>query len=281
MEEERVKCPYCSELIIVDAKKCRFCGEWFKGKNKSDVDDRIKLFQPLHKISEKPPEPKVQRKIEEPVHDLSDNNIKKPGVIPLSGKPKVNSLRIVLIIAYIGIIIGFVFYERSAQRVLYSGQELEEQEKYQEASEEYIQVIKEYRLSFAVVEAQRSLRRILPRLENKVDIDNVYWLPFVSWPVCSVLLFFIFVTRFHRAGIAFLSFLLLLLGIFGSVLQITWYGLISIEPLVGVIQHFKKEPIEIFIASYLLITVTALMSLTVARKVPFGHHILEAKKNGS
>ena len=29
MTQERIKCPFCSELILRDAIKCRFCGEWF------------------------------------------------------------------------------------------------------------------------------------------------------------------------------------------------------------------------------------------------------------
>ncbi|MBN1806218.1 MAG: hypothetical protein JW837_13300 [Sedimentisphaerales bacterium] len=279
MEEERIKCPYCSELIMVGAKKCRFCGEWFKDKNKPDVNN-TGIFQLLRETSEKPPEPKAQREIEEPIFDLSDNNIKKPGVIPLDRKPKIYGFRLVLTIAYIGVIVGFVFYERSAHKVLHSGQAEEQLAKFQDAGEKYIQVIKEYRLSFAVIEAQKSLERVQARLESKVNIYSVYWLPFVSWPVCSVLLFLIFVTRIHRAGIAFLAFVLLLLGIFGSVIQLSWYGLISIEPLVGVIQHFKKEPTGIFIASYLLVIVTAIMALTSTRKFPFGYHILEAKRNG-
>ena len=28
MTQERVKCPFCTELIMRDAVKCRFCREW-------------------------------------------------------------------------------------------------------------------------------------------------------------------------------------------------------------------------------------------------------------
>ena len=83
MDEDRIKCPYCSEQIIVDAKKCRFCGEWFTEKKKDDVDIS-KLLEPLRKIPDKPPKPKVQVNIEESACDLSNDNIKTPGVIPLS-----------------------------------------------------------------------------------------------------------------------------------------------------------------------------------------------------
>ena len=280
MDEERIKCPYCSEQILIDAKKCRFCGEWFIDKKKADVD-KSKIFQPLRETSVESPKPKLQRKIEEPAFDLSKSNIEKPGVIPLGRQHRTHWSRIILTIAYIVIIAGFVIYERNAHKVLKSGQELEKLEKFQEARDEYLRITGEYRLSFAVIEAQKDLQRVQEQLEDKESIDNVYWLPFVAWPVCSVLLFLIFVTRIHRAGIAFLSFVLLLLGIFGSVIQLNWYGLISIEPLAGIIQKFENEPTGIFIASYLLLIATAIMTLTKTRKFPFGHHILESKQNGS
>jgi hypothetical protein len=280
MEGERVKCPYCSELIIIDAKKCRFCGEWFIEKKKPEVNGNIKIIHPLREASDQRPKPKPQRKIEKPSYDLSDDNIKKPGVIPLGRNRRINWSRLMFSIVYIGIIVAFVVYEMNAQKVLTNGHELEKVEKLQEARDEYLKVTNDYRLSFAVIGAQSDLERIQAQLEDKVSIDSVYWLPFVTWPVCSVLLFLIFVTRIHRAGIAFLAFLLLLLGIFGSVLQLSWYGLISIKPLEGVIQQFEKEPMGIFFASYLLLIVTAIMTLTATRRFPFGHYILEAKKNG-
>ena len=40
-EEERMKCLYCSEQILADAKKCRFCGEWFGEKYKPSVNSDL------------------------------------------------------------------------------------------------------------------------------------------------------------------------------------------------------------------------------------------------
>jgi uncharacterized membrane protein YvbJ len=35
MEETR-KCPYCSEQILITAKKCKHCGEWLEEVNKRE-----------------------------------------------------------------------------------------------------------------------------------------------------------------------------------------------------------------------------------------------------
>ncbi|UCE49676.1 MAG: hypothetical protein JSW47_05920, partial [Phycisphaerales bacterium] len=42
MTQERVKCPFCSELILRDAIKCRFCGEWF-----SEPDQDVEAGGPV------------------------------------------------------------------------------------------------------------------------------------------------------------------------------------------------------------------------------------------
>ena len=33
--DEEIECPFCAEKIKASAKKCRFCGEWLDGKNQS------------------------------------------------------------------------------------------------------------------------------------------------------------------------------------------------------------------------------------------------------
>ena len=277
MKEERINCPYCSELILQDARKCRFCGEWFTEKNKPDIHSDLTVSELSQETQDKQSEPEFQEAVKESPKELVESPAERsrPSLSPK--KCRISWLRIILTIVYIGIIIALVIYERNAHKELNRGQGLENLQKYQEAGEKYREVIEEYELSFAVIEARKNLRRVEGQLGNDFSIEDVYWLPFITWPVCSVLLFLVFVTRILRPGMAFLAFLFLLLGIFGSVLQLAWYGLISIEPIAVIVQEFAAEPKAAFIASYIMLIITAMMTLTATRKLPFGYHSMAAK----
>ncbi len=277
MKEERIKCPYCSELILGDAQKCRFCGEWFAEKNKPDVHSDLTVSWPSQDTQDKQSEPELKEAVKESQKELFEGPVERPRPSLSPTKRRIAWLRIILTIVYIGIIIAFVIYERNAHEVLNRGRGLENLQEYQEAREKYREVIEEYQLSFAVIEARKNLRRVEEHLGNDFSIDDVYWLPFITWPVCSVLLFLVFLTRIHRPGMAFLAFLLLLLAIFGSVLQLAWYGLIPIEPIAVIVQAFVAEPKGTFVTSYIMLIITAMMTLTATRKFPFGYHRMADK----
>ncbi len=231
------------------------------------------IFPELEEAVREPPKEPVESPIDKPVERPVERRV--PSLSPR--KRRIGWLRIILTIVYMGVIIAFVIYERNAHEELNRGRESDNLQKYQEAREQYREVIEEYQLSFAVIEARKNLRRVEDQLGNDFSIDDVYWLPFVTWPVCSVLLFLVFVTRILRPGMAFLAFLLLLLGIFGSVLQLAWYGLIPIEPMAVIVQEFASEPKGTFVTGYIMLIITAMMTLTATRKLPFGHHSMAAK----
>lgn len=278
MEEKRIKCPYCSEQILADAKKCRFCGEWFTEGKKPAVNSGLTTTQAPEDTQEPQAKPELQKAVKEPHKELVESSGQTSKAEPPKKKRRIAWLRIILSTVYLGIIIVFVIYERNAHGVLHSGQGLESQQKYQEAREKYKEVIKGYGFSLAVIEAREGLHRVEDQLGNKFSIiDNVYWLPFIAWPICSVLLFLVFLTRVHRPGLACLAFLLLVLAICGSVLQLGWYGLISFEPLAEIVQELVAKPAGVFIASYILIIITAMMTLTAPRKVPFGYQRVSTK----
>jgi hypothetical protein len=277
MKEERIKCPYCSELILEDAIKCRFCGEWFTEKNKPGINSDITVSQPSRDTQDKQSEPELKEAVREPQKEHVESPVERPRPSLSPKKCRISWLRIILTIIYVGIIIAFVIYERNAHEVLNCGRGFENLQEYQEAREKYRDVIEEYQLSFAVIEARKNLWRVEEHLGNNFSIDDVYWLPFITWPVCSVLLFLVFITRILRPGMAFLAFLLLLLGLFGSVLQLAWYGLIPSESIAVIVQEFVSEPKGTFVTSYIMLIITAMMTLTATRKLPFGHHCMAAK----
>ena len=277
MKEERIKCPYCSELILEDAQKCRFCGEWFAERNKPDVHRDLSVSRPSQDTQDKQSEPELKEAVRESQKELVESPVEKSRSSLSPQKCRIAWLRIILAIVYIVIIIAFVIYERNAHEVLNRGRGLENLQKFAEARDNYKEVREGYGLSFAVIEARKNLRRVEEQVGNNFSIDDVYWLPFIIWPVCSVLLFLVFLTRILRPGMAFLAFLLLLLGLFGSVLQLAWYGLISIEPIDVIVQEFITEPKGAFVTSYIMLIITAMMTLTATRKVPFGYHSMAAK----
>ncbi len=272
--EERIKCPYCSEQILADAVKCRFCGEWFRDKDKIGAKSGITVLRPSREISKKRSVPEFRETLREPQQVPVKKPAERPRGVPYRQKRRTPWLRILLTVVYAGIIIAFVFYERHAHEVLRDGQALENLEKSEEAQQKYGEIIEKYWLSFAEIEARRGLSRINP--DNKPRIDDIYLLPLFAWPVCLVLLFLVFITRILRPGMAFITLLLVLLAIVGTVFQFTWCGLILSEPLIAIVQEFVAEPKGIFVLSYLMIFITALMTLTATRKSPFGFNNIPA-----
>ncbi|MBL7143119.1 MAG: tetratricopeptide repeat protein [Phycisphaerae bacterium] len=62
MKEKRIKCPYCSEQILADVKKCPFCGEWFTEKHKPAVNSSSITTQGSELKQELPAEPEERMK---------------------------------------------------------------------------------------------------------------------------------------------------------------------------------------------------------------------------
>jgi len=67
-----------------------------------------------------------------------------------------------------------------------------------------------------------------------------------------------------RPGIALIVLLLMVVAIAGTVAQLVRCGLISLTPVAEVAQVLA--PMEAYCASYLLVGLTALMTLTATRK---------------
>jgi hypothetical protein len=278
MAEDRIKCPFCAELIQPDAKKCRFCGEWLVGEK------MIRESRPPRESPKLPEDEQDQRQDSEAERSESES----PGSVqalkaePTSTKKERRFpwLRIILFIAYAIIIVTLACSERKAQRILQKAQTQEKDQDYQVAFKSYFHIVDAFPYSWAFIKAQEGVERLsnsyglpLPRpswldpiedvLGHEANVCEVYPLSFLLWPVCAVLLALVFLTRLLRPGTAFIVLLLLAVAIGGSVVQLSWYGRILSEP---VIEGLKNKPVFIYFASYVLLIITALMTLTATRK---------------
>jgi len=278
MSEERIKCPICAELIKLGAKKCRFCGEWLAEEKEPVADDGLGgEIEPESSVQEE--NDKVEETVEEP-------DEQKPVAETATESPKAELVkkceqppwfRIILIILYIGITIALVVSERNAYELLCSAQVSESDGKYEEALKAYHEITERYLLSFAVIEALEGIHRIekmegFEPPETREDEPDTYWLPFVVWPACSVLLFLVFLTRLGRPCSAFLAFLIMVAAIAGSLTQLAWYGLVPSETIAKAAGEIMKEPVPVYISSYVLLIATALLTLSGTRK----HKIAQA-----
>jgi hypothetical protein len=197
MTNERFKCPFCSELILRGAIKCRFCGEWLRKPGQDtktggpiqdcDLDDLGRESYPLVVKSSQDDFPSFQerRQIddqplgadddhgEERAENVEAEQENPPAriakeVVPAehrelglvakgSGVPW---LRALLLIFYLGIIAALVVAEFNAYETLRDARAKEDAEDPNAAFAEYRAVRNTYPFTFASIEAQENLRRL-------------------------------------------------------------------------------------------------------------------------
>lgn len=67
MDQSRIKCPYCGELIASTARKCRFCGEWLSNPDVQPVEQSQP--QPPQVQQPQVPQPQPQPQVQQPAYE--------------------------------------------------------------------------------------------------------------------------------------------------------------------------------------------------------------------
>jgi hypothetical protein len=184
---------------------------------------------------------------------------------------------------YLGIIGALAVSEFAAQGTLRDARAKEGVQDYDAALSTYRGVLDGVPFSFGTIEARQSLDRLCqsqglemptpswrPVVENLLgsgqDMPDVHLLPLVAWPVSAALLLLVFVTRILRPRVAFLALLLMIVAMAGSISQLAWCGSIALPAAAEAAQGFMQTMPAVYLASYLLLLLTALMTLTATRK---------------
>ncbi|MHC4569044.1 MAG: hypothetical protein ACYTE3_25195 [Planctomycetota bacterium] len=323
MTPDRVKCPFCSELILRDAIKCRFCGEWFSMPDE-DVGAGDAIGEDHYAVSDQERNHLAVVDIQKPIVPAEavqevDNEVRQAHeggggeygrraddietspprvareVIPSEGlaasvvvrkeRRRIPWLRALLLILYLGAAGAMFVFESEAREILnFAGNvKAEDPNGAINKYSMYSEVLNDFPFSFAVVEARQELLEICQSAEfempesswflrvkglfgEHVAPQGAYLLPFVAWPVSVLSLLLVFLTRISRPGVAVLALLLLIGAVAGSVGQLAWYGLIPLTPATDVAGPLMQRPATVYCASYLLLVVTAFMTLTARGK---------------
>jgi len=316
MTQERVKCPFCSELILRDAIKCRFCGEWLARPDKdmktggpiedSDLEDFGREHYPLVVKSNHSDLASSQENQRSDYQQLSTDNehgeegvgsvepveetppvriakevvpAEKAGLGSVRKGSRVPWLRALLLILYLGIVAALIVTEFGARRTFHEARIKEDAEDPNVAFAEYRTVRDTYPYTFASIKARQNLRRLgesqgfeLPKpkwraacedlLGFELKEQDVHILPLAAWSISAVMMLLVFLTRIRRLGVAMVAFLLMILAVSGLVAQLVWYGLIPLSSVAEAIDQFMQAPETVYIASYVLLVLTAFMTLT-------------------
>ena len=318
MTQERVRCPFCSELILRDAIKCRFCGEWFTKPGQdsktggpiedSELEDFAGEHYPLVVRSNHSDFPSSQEDQKSDYQQLSTDNeqgeegigsveaaeetppvriakevipAEKAGLGSVRKGSRVPWLRALLLILYLGIVAALIVTEFGARRALHEAC-VEEDAKDPNtafAKSKYRTILDAYPHTFASIEARQNLRRLgesqgfeLPKpkwlaacedlLGFELKQQDLHILPLAAWSTSAVMLLLVFLTRIRRLGVAIVAFLLMILAVSGLVAQLVWYDLIPLSSVAEAIDQFMQALETVYIASYVLLVLTAFMTLT-------------------
>jgi hypothetical protein len=189
-------------------------------------------------------------------------------------------LRSLMFLFYVGIVAALVISEFSAHGILRDARAKEDAQEYDEAFGMYRTVLDGFPLSFGTIETRQRLHQSQklevfepswrPTIESLLgsgeDMPDVHLLPLIAWPTSAALLFLVFVTRIFRPRVAFLALLLMIVAMAGSITQLAWYGSVALPSAAEAARRLMKTMPAVYLASYLLFLLTALMTLTATRK---------------
>jgi hypothetical protein len=211
MTQERIKCPFCSELILPDAIKCRFCGEWFsreeelieeggpgagRGEQSRRGDERNPAEQRNPREDEIQPDndeeeiDEVRETDDDPddidLETLTESPVRVVSFAPVEGRiPSSNArrrrrrripwLRMILLVVYVGIAVAMGVSEFSARKGLRDAREKENVPDFSGAIVAYEDLVEAFPFSFAAVEATQSLHR-LSDSQEELEVPKPSWI---------------------------------------------------------------------------------------------------------
>lgn len=256
MNEAKKSCIHCGESIQLAAVKCRYCREWLKEESvKVDIEDES---------------------TETTVEEFADSE-----VAPNIKRKKFSWFKPFMLLLFVSVVLGTLFYEKNAYRIIVESQRFEQAKSYNAAVLGYRVVIEKFPFSYFTIKAKKHFSRIEKRADSGIvkmkigglegfDPYKTWVLPLLLSFVCAAIFLLLFLYRlFVGRRFSLLSLVFFVASSWMAVVHLTQLNVFAPWSLLHISMYrdvYDLGPEPVFLGCYLLAIIGMIMVMKTKKR---------------